>query len=120
MTIQKKRLSLSYHSFKAEKMELSLTTTYQWEREPGEEITLHIGGTHYPAGQHTEYDQPHGESTVLDWIEDASGNRLAEFNFSPEELEGMRQRLIEEAERQTAYRLKTMAKIGKPTKGFLI
>ena len=74
---------------------MTIETTCQIYRF-GHDIALKIGGEILPAGQLTEFDQWQPASAQIDWIEDVFGNRwAAELNFSPAEIEQMKQALLD-------------------------
>ena len=80
---------------------MNVQSTYIWERTPGEEIELRIGGEYTPAGRLTEYDSDHAESVTLDWAVQ-NGHDLGFHNFTPAELDAMRSRLMDAARQQIA------------------
>lgn len=76
---------------------MNIETTFTWERSPGEEIELKIGGEYSPAGQDTEYDRFQSDMASLDWVEQKNGIRLDWYNFTPDEICAMDDTLLEAA-----------------------
>lgn len=79
---------------------MNIETTFTWERCPGEEIELLIGGEYTPAQVLTEWEFEENEFQSLEYVEDSEGNRLASYNFLPEQLDAMRIKLLETARAQ--------------------
>lgn len=106
---------------------MEVSTAFTWERLPGEEIALEIGGEYTPAGQLTEFDQPHSDSVSLDWFNDGHNTYLAStVNFQPHELDAMQNALLEVAREK--FRPKAqfpglrglLGIVGPPQKEFVI
>lgn len=81
---------------------MNIETTFTWERCPGEEIEILIGGEYTPAQVLNEYEGFVGESISLDWIENPNhilspGVFLDKCNFQPIEIEAMENALLEAA-----------------------
>lgn len=113
-------LSLSYHLIKTHR-KMNIETTFVWERAESEEILLTIGGTHYPAAQDTEFDKWQGEQTILEWAQHGE-KELSLWQFSPNDREAMRQRLISraaflQAKQKSSDKMRDL--LGLPKKSFI-
>lgn len=76
---------------------MNIETTFTWERSPGEEIELLIGGEYTPAQVLNEYEGFVGESISLDWITGANNASLSISLFDKADREAMENALLEAA-----------------------
>lgn len=76
---------------------MNIETTFTWERSPGEEIELTIGGEYTPAQVLNEYEGFVGESISLDWITGANNESLNISFFDKADREAMKNALLEAA-----------------------
>lgn len=103
---------------------MEVSTKFTWERSPGEEIELEIGGEYTPAGQLTEFDQPHSDNASFDWFNDGHNTYPASaVNFQPHELDAAQNALLEVAREK--FRPKAQfpgirGLLGLPEKPFVI
>lgn len=113
---------------------MNIETTFTWERSPGEEIELAIGGEYQPSQILNEHEGFVNETITLDWIENPNhilspGVFLDKCNFQPREIEAMESALLKAARQQHTPKnkpqfsgLRAMLDLPefKPTKPFVI
>ena len=119
---------------------MNIETTFTWERSPGEEIELTIGGEYQPSQILNEHEGFVSGAISLDWIIDPtgvcecekcqklqSGKYISKLYFDASEIEAMEQSLIEVAHKTMSAqpKLRSIREMldlpeFKPTKPFVI